>query len=235
MFNVLLVEDNNIQLSALKQLLRNKYKNFQITTASDYEAAMISMELNEFNLFILDIQLDSETSGIDLAQKIRSDSKYLHTPIIFITALPDKVFTAINDIHCYGYIKKPYNDDDVIQAIDSLFNTPVFQNVSFQFNDINGIFFRITLSDIICIKISSHNYYFYTLKGNYNVSSYTLKKSHSDILSHLTRCHKCYYINLEQVVNYDRTTQLLSMNGHMTPIPVGRSYKNIFIPEEKDD
>ena len=103
MLNILLVEDNLAQRNALKKLISSSFHNTNISIASDYDSALQLCQDEFFNLFILDIQLDSdkcEENGLLLAEKIRAKEQHLHTPIIFITALPDKIYQAVNNFKC---------------------------------------------------------------------------------------------------------------------------------------
>lgn len=241
MFHILIVEDDEIQQNALKKLIQKTYPDSMVTAADSYETALESIDLNEYHLFILDIKLTEDTdcaaktsTGLDLAFHIRRKIQYRFTPIIFITALPDKIYTAVNDLHCYNYIVKPYSDEDVINAIHAVLSSPFFQNACLELYDTNGIYFKLYLEDIIYIQFQSHVYLICTTKGIYRVSSYRIKKTGINIFSNLVRCHKSYYINPGYILNYDKTTKIVKLNQCKSKIPVGRAYKDILLTKMED-
>lgn len=240
MFHILIVEDDSIQRNALEKLIQRTYPDSVITTTDNYESATALVEANDYHLFILDIRLTEDTacatetpSGLDLASYIRSMSKYKQSPIIFITALLNEALTAINDFHCYHYIVKPYSDNDVINAIHSVFHEPLFQD-PFELYDLNGIYFKLYTADIIYIQLDAHNHLIHTTKGTYHVSAYMVKKSGADIFSNLVRCYRSFYINPRYILSYDKTNKLLNLYHCDVEIPVGRVYKNTIISIMED-
>ncbi len=227
MLNILLVEDNLAQRNALKKLISSSFHNTNISIASDYDSALQLCQDEFFNLFILDIQLDSdkcEENGLLLAEKIRAKEQHLHTPIIFITALPDKIYQAVNNLHCFGYITKPYNNCDVINIISSITRQPDCQHLLFNVKDINGIYTKLSILDLLYIKIEHHNYYLFTKKGTVSTTNTSFKSSNNTLIKQLVRCHKSYYVNPLYIQIYDKATGIIFL--HDAKIPVGRNYKS---------
>lgn len=227
MLNILLVEDSIPQGNALINLIKKSFDNTQITLASNYESALNFAKAQTFNLFLLDIQFGSENkdekNGIALAKQLRGFQEYIYTPIIFITALPNEIYQALNNIHCYGYIIKPYTEEEVISTINSLMISPNYQYLHFSLKDINGIYAKLSIEELIYIKIEHHNYYFYTATGTYCITNSSILPIKEDIFKHLIRCHKSYYINPLHIQNYDKTICSITMPN--STIPVGRNYK----------
>lgn len=122
--NLLIVEDDSIQLDGLKSALEKAYPHETIFTASDYSSAISIINACGIDLFLLDINLDNGRSGLDICEYIRSYSTYKDSPIIFITDIASPSLDVINRYHCSFYFSKPYNVDEVIAAVNSIFCPP---------------------------------------------------------------------------------------------------------------
>ncbi len=84
---------------------------------------------NRIDLFLVDIILDSDVkndvSGIVFADKMRQQERYKFVPIIFITALVDQAMVAFHKLHCYSYIEKPFDFDNVRKTIGEALQYPI--------------------------------------------------------------------------------------------------------------
>lgn len=114
---VLILEDNDKTALLLKQLLEECGSPVKIYIEKDIEQAYALVMQNRIQLFVIDIILDiskaGDTSGIRFAEAVRSITKYKYTPMIFITSLQDPEIYAYRELHCYGYIEKPFAIEQV--------------------------------------------------------------------------------------------------------------------------
>jgi CheY-like chemotaxis protein len=82
---ILLVDDDPDFISAIATILSAKGYDTKVayTAAEGYEAA------ESFNpdLFILDVNMEAETSGFDLNKKLRINEKFSSRPIIMLTGI----------------------------------------------------------------------------------------------------------------------------------------------------
>src|SRR5581483_8663742 len=62
--------------------------NLKITCAGEAEMALTVLEDNPFDLIFLDVNLP-QTSGLDIATKVRQLEDHKKTPIIFLTGMTD--------------------------------------------------------------------------------------------------------------------------------------------------
>ena len=107
MITVLIVEDDLLQLQALDTMLTEYNPKWNLLKASTYTDALTYIDTHNIQLFLFDVELNKENdseNGIALAKIIRTNDKYRHTPIIFITAIPEKIYEALNETHCYHYL-----------------------------------------------------------------------------------------------------------------------------------
>lgn len=62
---------------------------------------------------VLDIAMPNDASGIKFARDMRNLQQYKFTPIIFLTSLHDPEIYAYRELHCYGYVEKPFDPKEV--------------------------------------------------------------------------------------------------------------------------
>ncbi len=120
MKNILIVEDKEIHRKTLMKLLEG-IEDIQVFVAATVEEAyVISME-NTIHLFLVDIILNTDVrgdvSGLKFVETIRGIHKYKFSPLIFITSLEDPELYAYKELHCFGYIEKPFNPKEVINMV----------------------------------------------------------------------------------------------------------------------
>lgn len=227
MYTLLIVDDDQYQLKYLADIIRINFQNiFTVIEACDFDSALEGISKFNFDIFILDINLSQEQeekNGITLGMKIRTISKYFYSPIIYITAMIDKMQVAINELHCFSYILKPSNDEDIIHSIVSALNSPVIKEQCISFDTINGDHISITESAITYIDSNEKNINIHTCDNFFQTKNFTLEKIESLMLHSSVRCHKKYIVNIKYINNYDRTNRLIRCNN--VSIPIGRSYK----------
>lgn len=124
MFTVLILEDDYEQQKAVSKIINEHYKDWQIFIAGTYKEACNLTSTKCFDLFLLDIELkhenenDLDCDGLDFGKYIRSIEHYLYTPIVYMTALPDRIFFALQEIHCSSYLVKPFTSYKLIETLD---------------------------------------------------------------------------------------------------------------------
>ncbi len=232
MNRVLIVEDDEFQGFYLYNTLNPKYPDWDIVMCYSYETAINSvvdsvMNNNFFTVFLLDIQLDSKTgdkSGFDLASRIRNYLPYYRTPLLFLTADSTCSSYALSKFHCYNYITKPYNSEDVLSEIEQLMLTGyIFDAI--EINDTDRIHHRLIPNNIIYVKSAGHCLYIATTDSNiYETRSYSLKSIAEKLGTQFIQCHKQYLINEAYLSNYDNVTKCVRI-PHGT-IPIGRQFRN---------
>ena len=111
---ILVVEDDpTIAIDIRFNLEDNNYTVVNVLHTA--EQAMQLLESEEVDLVLLDINLDGEMSGIDLAEII---NKKFQVPFIFLTSYSD-TSTLERASHTFpaGYIVKPFKENDLAPTI----------------------------------------------------------------------------------------------------------------------
>jgi len=106
--SILIIEDESLIALALKKIILSfGYKTVRYATHP--KKALTIMQENEINLILMDINLKSNITGIDLYKRFKTK-----IPVIYLTAYNDEdtieKAIATNPI---GYMIKPYKKDDL--------------------------------------------------------------------------------------------------------------------------
>ncbi|MDO5851646.1 MAG: response regulator [Methanobacteriaceae archaeon] len=118
MTKILIVEDEVITASDLKNRLEDSGYTVVGMEVSGEKAIDTAAELRP-DVVLMDINLKGKLTGIDAAKKILS----LELPVIFLTAYDDKTtFEKANMNPPYGFIKKPFDFQNVIRTIELTIN-----------------------------------------------------------------------------------------------------------------
>lgn len=112
---VLYLDDEQHNLNSFKAAFRRRYDVF---IAINSDEAMQILSENEIHVLITDQRMP-EITGVEFLEKVR---KTYDKPVrILLTGYADieAVIGAINKGKVFHYISKPWNDDEVIHAIES--------------------------------------------------------------------------------------------------------------------
>lgn len=112
---IMIIEDEAIVAMDLEsRLMKLGYKVAGIYGCSD--SAINYLQIHHPQLILCDINIDGSKDGIDVAMYVRREKR---VPLIFTTALSDRVtLDRAKKALPYGYIVKPYEDSDLISAIE---------------------------------------------------------------------------------------------------------------------
>ncbi|CAG7838729.1 Transcriptional regulatory protein NatR [Clostridium haemolyticum] len=210
MYSILIVEDDEFQRASLKKMLQSLNKRFNIYEASNALDAFNLAKDVEINLFLVDIELE-ESSGLHLANKLRTVSKYKFTWIIFLTTHIEFLTEAFIKVHCYDFILKPYNKNKVITMVKDIMEHDIKKDLiklerkKVTFEVANKIYVKIYVDEIIFIEVSINSIILYTVKRNYELKRTTLKKILSLIdEKNIIQSHKSFAINLNYISKIEK-------------------------------
>ena len=112
---ILIVEDEPLIAEDLAILLKKEGYDI-IGPAYDGLHALDLIYTQKPDLVLLDIALETNMSGLDVAEKINNSSK---TPFIFITSFADqKTLQEAKKLLPYSYIVKPFKKKDILAAVE---------------------------------------------------------------------------------------------------------------------
>ncbi len=111
---ILVVEDELIVGADLQHMLQ-RAGNVVCGVAASFEEAVGLVETCQPGIVLLDIHLQGERTGIDLALYLKEQD----IPFIFLSANNNEsVLEAARATHPYGFLVKPFREKDVLVALD---------------------------------------------------------------------------------------------------------------------
>lgn len=248
LYSIILVEDDSMQREILKTMIRSIYESIKIYEADSESTALDIIKNNNINMFLIDISL-KESSGLDLAMNIRSIPKYEFSQLVFLTTHVDYMLQAFKQIHCYDYILKPYNKNDVQAMLNKLIDNEI-NNLSNEKDDSkedinkelvikirNSVFVRVKINDILFIEVNGRDCEVNTVSGTYIYSNISLKKILKLIsCEYIVQSHKAFAINKNYVFKIERLDIRLSnvhFKNYSKTALIGIKFKDTIISEFK--
>ncbi len=221
---ILLLEDDRNQAKSLQKMIQNYSKNIDIAyAATTVQARDILNSSTLFDAFFLDISLDEQKrnqDGLQLAEQLQAMPRYQRTPILFITAFPQYVYYALNQLHCFAYLIKPYSEKAIHQQLAALFEN----KRTLLLKTSENIHIRLSLDNLQYIQAHGRYMTFVTTSSKYLSRQYTLKELTRLLPGEFLHCHKSYIINQSFVKNFDFVNHFAHMLINGEVIPLSRNF-----------
>lgn len=204
--------------------LADDYFSLEVTDVEDFNlfySTVTGSNINDNDIFLIDIDLQSYLSGIDLAKVIRKQNKNCF--ILFLTNLEDKALEVINqEIHASSYIIKGTNLDT--QIFQSIFHSIKIEIVKRIQNIDNYISFKkfgeivfIKYEDILYITSVSgmrHTLAVHTIDSEQIVEGSINKLKKQIKTPYLYTGLKSYIINLNHLKSLKRSVGLITFDNN---------------------
>lgn len=231
---ILLVEDNPVHMEALCKVIEDLHRDICVYCASDLESALkISLE-QHIHVFLVDIVLNTkkcgDVSGLKFAREIRGILKYKFTPLIFITSLEDPKLFSYSQLHCFGYIEKPFAISQVRDTILAALEFPVKEDEDrHMYFRKDGLVYSKSVKDIVCMESTNRRVRVYCVDDiidlPYKSSDELMRDIDSDSF---VRCSRYAIVNKRYVDQIDYTNRYVKMKYMDEPIEIGIIVKKAF-------
>ncbi|MBI6873987.1 LytR/AlgR family response regulator transcription factor [Clostridium aciditolerans] len=205
MVNILIVEDDSKQRENIVKMIQGIGENLNVYEAESKEQAIKTLQETYINFFYIDISLKN-SSGLELAFEIRKIEKYKFNWIIFVTTHIQYMLHAFKEIHCYDYIIKPYDKDEVIKMTKELIEGSHIhreqekkdKHVIFDLK--NGINIKLNVDEIIFIEVNFRIMTVHTKNASYEVKNLSLNKALEMInCNNIVQSHKSFVVNTNYI------------------------------------
>lgn len=229
---ILIVEDNLLTAEEIAYSLRDE--NYQITgVVSNAADAMDSIASQIPNLIVMDVELEGDIDGIELAAKIHKSHQIT---ILYLTDKEDKrtVERAENIHHSY-YMTKPFSESVLLSQVKLALNNataPTYEKeYIFLKTDANSVQkSKVLFKDIVYLK-AGRAYCEVFVDNGKDLNKIEVSLPLGDLLAQLNpvnfvRIHRSYAINLNHIEKLD--TKDVVLNGNIS-IPLGEVYKQNFL------
>lgn len=223
---ILIVEDNILIAKGLAKIINSIDDKLEITITGYAEKALNYAKDNNYDAFILDIQLE-DYSGIELAKNIREIDEYKLTPIVFITAIPTRELMAFKEIHCYDYIIKPFREEEIREALETIIHYGIKKEDKSEIFKINQKSYSYVLrkDEIIYIESRNKDLLLITINEEIKLSNYSIHKILEELGNGFIQCHRGYIINIKYIIRGNHVDNSIKLRGTDEVIPIGRKYK----------
>ena len=224
MLNFVLCDDNLNIVKKLKEMLEMLFIKNDIDAKVGFytDNPMKVLEYEKENIvdvLILDINLNSNISGIDLAKEIRKRNKKVY--LIFSTGHLEYSLIAYS-VKTFDYLPKPITIErleiTVKRLLDDLSN-----NSSKKFIKLNNKTI-INEDEISYIKKDGMKLIFCTASKNYETYS-SFNKIENMLPNNFVRCHKSYIANTDTIQNINTNDNKVFFNNNLS-CDIGPKYKN---------
>lgn len=232
MLNFALCDDNLNILDRLEKMLESIFtkNNFDASVSfkTDNTQDMLNfVSNNKIDVIMLDINLRSNKTGLELAEAIRKINK--NSYIIFTTGHLEYAMVAYK-FKTFDYLAKPITYDRLEETVKRLFE------------DINGLPKKylkidnkntiIDESEIQYIKRDGMKLVFHTATRDYDIYS-SFNKFQDKLPSHYKRCHKSCIANTSQIKDVEPVSGTITFKDGSTCY-IGPKYKSDLMEVFKD-
>lgn len=234
--NILLVEDERVQREALASIIKSNFVDVRIYEAASKKEAIKIIDEKDIHLFFIDIQL-KDSSGLDLAKKIRKYENHALTGIVFVTGELVHIIEAFKNIHCYDFIVKPYREKDIIKIVDVFLNSTPLKSIKegrYSFIDVDSnISVKLYHNDIIYIEYINKCCNIHTISGLYNVKRTSLVKVLKSLKDEeIVQTHRSFAINMKYVTEIEKTYEKvwnIKLRGCDDVVLLSYTYRQAFL------
>lgn len=227
MLNFVICDDNLNILDKLEKMLESIFTKYNYDATVVFKSANADDILNYVNknivdVLMLDINLKSNKSGLELAEEIRKKRKNAY--IIFTTGHLEYAMVAYK-YKTFDYIAKPITTDRLEDTIKRLFEDA--NELTKHYLKIDNKNTLIDESEVQFIKRDGMKLVFHTSARDYDTYS-SFNKFQDKLPSTYVRCHKSYIANLNQIRDVEPVSgRITFMDGNTCDI--GPKYKNDFM------
>jgi len=220
MIRILIYDDEKQQCDILENLLLAcMNEKAKIDQADTIDKALDCLESTVYNIVFMDIVLDSDLNGIDLAKTVQK--KYPQTRLVYITGYIkycEEIFTTSPD----ALILKPFTESNVKRALD------IVQHKQKSSDCIciavgNRSIDNISLEYITYLETVSRKLTFFDTQARAVYEFYDIKMT--DVIeklpSYFIQCHKSFCVNLKYAKKLERFKFTLE-NSREVPVSQSR-------------
>ena len=211
-----IVEDEGITSEVIKHALQKlKYKI--ATPAFTYNQALQMFETEKPDLVILDIKLEEERDGIDLAVLLKEKYK---TPFIFLTANSDSTtLERAKKVRPLAFLVKPFSQVDLHATIEIAFNN--YRSTLNENNEKNNFvvmkvgrsFEKVNTNEILFLENENH-YFNIHFSNSESISVRASSTEMMDMLpqNNFIQISRTYIVNTDKIIKIDSSSVFIGQN-----------------------
>ena len=224
MLNFVICDDNNNVLNKLSHMLETLFIKHSLDAevkyaTTDANELLTYIKNNKIDVLILDINLHSNVTGLEIAEKVRKTNKSCY--IIFTTGYLEYALVAYK-YKTFDYLCKPITVERLEETILRLFDDAIGAPKKYiRLDNKNTI---INESEVQYIKRDGMKIIFHTDNRDYEVYS-SFAKIQDKLPNNFIRCHKSFIANVNNITKLEPTSNLIYFDKNTT-CDIGPKYKN---------
>ncbi len=234
MMKVLIVEDESNYADTLEMFIDEL--GYEIAgVAANGKKALDLFEQEKPDLVLMDIHLEGELSGIDLARIFQGKKV---TPIIYITSFDDpETFAKAKQTGPYGYLIKPFEPDTLQRSIELAVQhafaegEQVFENseevvlaaACFFVKDRNRLI-KIRTEEILWVEVDDKYCMLHTKDRKFTLRQSLKELAQKLVPAAFVQSHRSYIVNATEIEDIDLSLFIVRING--AEVPLGRAHKD---------
>lgn len=208
MLNFVICDDNENILNKFSKILESIFIKYNYDAqiglmTSNTDELLDYIDDNKTDVLILDINLKSDKSGLEIASLVREKNK--DTYFIFTTAHLEYAMMAYK-FKTFDYLAKPITVERLEETINRLFED--VNGLPKKYIKIDNKKTLIDANDILFIKRDGMKLIFHTKNRDYETYS-SFNKIQSCLPTNFFRAHKSFVVNVNNIVNLDSVSNLI--------------------------
>lgn len=231
--NVLITEDDVIQNKNLAKMIKKSYSNIGVLSAFSIKESREVIENEDIDLFFIDINLP-DGSGLELAKAIRKMEGHELKGIVFLTTETYEIIDVFKSTHCYDYLIKPYNEEDIKNIISVFTRERIEEKEEYRGYSVVGIDgnikYKLYHEDIIFVECASRKCKIYGNKTETLYCNIALANLLKEIESeNIMKCHKSFIVNIRYIQKIEKKYSklwIIHFKNSKETIELSIKYKN---------
>lgn len=226
MLNFAIIDDDIAIVNELSHILESIFMQHDFdasvglsTTSVDQLLSFV--ENNRVDVLLLDIDLKSNLTGLEIAEKVRKSNKDCY--LIFETAHLEFGLVAYK-YKTFDFISKPITAQRLEDCIIRLFDD--VSGVTKRFIRLDNKNTIIAENEVKYIKREGMKLIFHTDSRNYEIYS-SFNKIQETLPDNFVRCHKSFIANVDNITKVEPMDNVVYFNS--SSCDIGPKYKNDFM------
>jgi len=223
--SILIVEDEMLYASKMEMQLDILGLEHAGTVDNSQDALEI-LKKQVPDLVLMDINIDGDYDGVELAQMIREQ---YDIPALFISSLKDdRTFRRAMRVNPIGFLIKPFDEVQLKRMLEIHFAQEENQNVSSEKQSKSsdallikkdGKLFKIQQEELLYLNADGRYTFVHTAKGRFHV-----RKSMSTVVEEdfptltLLQSHRSYFVNAAAITEIDLNELVIILGKQSVPL-----------------
>lgn len=209
------IDDVEAEARSLASMLKAS-QNADISEVALFSSAVNLIESlrsgQPYDILFVDVKL-KDADGVDLAARLTEAG--FASQVVFVSGY-DTYHTRVYRTHHTAYLKKPYRQNDVDEALRLVNLTYTAQGETPLTIRHKGVVDVVQLRDISYIESSLRMLKIYTKDAEYEMYG-KISDLTTQLPERFVRCHQSFILNLDAVESLDATEAHL-VDGHSIPV-----------------